>query len=75
MLKRLPKLFRFLLASVLVTLIFLTIMRIVFWVVFHDPADGIPSTITLKSFYIGFKFDLRLALLIHLPLLLFINGV
>jgi phosphoglycerol transferase MdoB-like AlkP superfamily enzyme len=68
--KRLPKLFQFLLTSVLVTLIFLTILRIVFWFVFNDPADVIPLTIILKSFYIGFKFDLRLALLIHLPLLL-----
>ncbi len=37
--KRLPKLFQFLLASVLVTMVFLTIMRIVFWFVFNDPAD------------------------------------
>ncbi len=61
---------KFLLASVLVTMVFLTIMRIVFWVVFHDPAEIIWSSAILKSFYIGFKFDLRLALLIHLPLLL-----
>ncbi len=70
MLKKLPKLFQFLLASVLVNLTFLTTMRIVFWFIFSDPADVIPSTVTLESFYIGFKFDLRLALLIHLPLLL-----
>jgi phosphoglycerol transferase MdoB-like AlkP superfamily enzyme len=69
-LKKLPKLFQFLLASVLFTIAFLTILRIVFWCIFHDPADAIPFGITLESFYIGFKFDLRLALFMHLPLLL-----
>jgi phosphoglycerol transferase MdoB-like AlkP superfamily enzyme len=69
MIKKLPKLFQFVLASVMVTLAFLTIMRIVFWFIFRDPADGIPSAVTLESFYIGLKFDLRLALLIHVPLL------
>jgi len=70
MIKKLPKLFQFLLVSLLVTLTFLSVMRIVFWFIFNDPADGIPSAATLESFYIGFKFDLRLALLIHLPILL-----
>ncbi len=70
MLKKLPKLFQFLLASLLVTMTFLTILRIIFWFLFRDPADAIPAGVTLESFYIGFKFDLRLALFIHLPLLL-----
>jgi phosphoglycerol transferase MdoB-like AlkP superfamily enzyme len=45
-------------------------MRVIFWRVFNDPNDIVPYPVLLKSFYIGLKFDLRLALLIHLPVLL-----
>ena len=76
-LKKLPRLFRFLLISVSVNLLIFTAMRVVFWRVFNDPNYVIAYPILLKSFYIGLKFDLRLALLIHLPILLlaWIKGV
>ena len=68
--KKLPKLIRFLLISVSINLFIFTVMRIIFWRVFNDPNDMVPYPTLLKSFYIGLKFDLRLALLIHLPILL-----
>nr|MBP7323868.1 LTA synthase family protein [Deltaproteobacteria bacterium] len=66
-----PKTIRFLVLSVMVNLLFFTALRIAFWLVFDDPNDSLPSEFLHKSFYLGLKFDLRLALLIHLPLLLF----
>jgi hypothetical protein len=48
----------------------LTIFRLIFWGIFNVPQDALPISVLLKSFYIGFKFDLRLTLLIYLPVLL-----
>ncbi|NVM20326.1 MAG: sulfatase-like hydrolase/transferase [Desulfobacterales bacterium] len=67
---KLPKLIRFLLISVSVCLLVFVVMRVVFWRVFNNPDDVIPYSILLKSFYVGLKFDLRLALLINLPVLI-----
>jgi phosphoglycerol transferase MdoB-like AlkP superfamily enzyme len=47
-----------------------TVMRIIFWRVFNDPNDVVPYPVLLNSCYIGLKFDLRLTLFLHLPLLL-----
>jgi len=69
-LKKLPKLIRFLLICISVNLLAFTVYRIIFWEVFNVPNDAIPFSILLKSFYLGLKFDMRLALLIHLPVLL-----
>ncbi len=66
----LPRLIRFLVIGVLLNLFVFTFFRLIFWGVFKVPQDAIPSPILLKSFYIGFKFDLRLTLLIFLPVLL-----
>jgi len=66
----LPNLISFLLVSVLFSYFALIVLRIVFWAVFKDPHDRIPNLVLLKSFYIGLKFDLRLVLLVHLPILL-----
>lgn len=44
-------------------------MRLLFFYVFYNPSDPIPFSVLLKSFYIGAKFDLRLGLIIHIPLL------
>jgi phosphoglycerol transferase MdoB-like AlkP superfamily enzyme len=67
---KLPKLIRLLLFSVLAHLVLLSIMRIIFFAVFNGPYDNIPNSILIKSFYIGLRFDLRLVLLIHFPILL-----
>ncbi len=67
----LPKIVRFLIAGIFVHMLILTLMRVIFRQVFTNPNDIIPYAVLLKAFYIGFKFDLRLVLLIFLPLLLF----
>jgi phosphoglycerol transferase MdoB-like AlkP superfamily enzyme len=51
-------------------LLVFTVFRLIFWGIFNVPEDAIPYAVLIKSFYIGFKFDLRLTLLIYLPLLL-----
>jgi phosphoglycerol transferase MdoB-like AlkP superfamily enzyme len=42
-------------------------LRAAFWWVFQDPSDAPERGALLEAFYLGLKFDLRLALLIHLP--------
>jgi phosphoglycerol transferase MdoB-like AlkP superfamily enzyme len=54
-------------------LCFLLVGRLVFWITFRDPHDPLTFLQVIKSFYIGFKFDLRLSLLMVLPLL-FLGG-
>lgn len=68
---RLPQLIRFLVISIFINVLVFTVFRMVFWTAFNTPEDSIPNHILFKSFYIGFKFDMRLALFIHLPILLF----
>lgn len=65
-----PRLIRFLAATTLIFIAAFTLMRLGFWFYFRNPADPLPLDMLLKSFYLGFKFDLRLALLIILPVLL-----
>jgi len=47
-----------------------TAMRIVFYAVFAPPSDPLSWPLLARAFYIGLKFDLRLAVLINLPMLL-----
>ena len=59
-----PKLLRFIMLTSLLQLLFFTGMRIIFLIIFYN--DHIPPEVLFKSFYLGFKFDLRLTLLINL---------
>ena len=68
--KNIPKLLRFLFFSILLNMLIFTILRVVYFYVFNNPHDPIPNSILTQSFYIGFKFDLRLSLLLHLPIFL-----
>jgi hypothetical protein len=45
----------------------LTGLRIAFWTLFQNPADQPEGSALLQAFYLGLKFDLRLALLLNLP--------
>ena len=65
-----PRLLRFTLVSVAVTVAALSLLRLAFFLAFRDPALPLPPGITAEAFRVGFKFDLRLGLLLHLPLLL-----
>ena len=63
----LPKLIRFVSASILLSLCILTILRIIFWAVFNESYNALSNAVLLKSFWLGFRFDLRLILIINLP--------
>jgi len=66
-----PRLFRFILiATGLNLLIFSTLRFGLFWY-FNHPIDPIPSAELFQAFYLGLKFDLRLSLMMTLPLFLF----
>ncbi|MGH7287683.1 MAG: LTA synthase family protein, partial [Myxococcota bacterium] len=56
--------------NVLVSLLVFTALRVVFWTTFRNPADELTTATLLQAFGLGFKFDLRLALLLNLPLAL-----
>jgi phosphoglycerol transferase MdoB-like AlkP superfamily enzyme len=58
---------RFLAFNVLLFVFACTGLRVAFWTVFQNPADAPESGTLLEAFYLGLKFDLRLALLLNLP--------
>lgn len=68
--QNLPRLTRLLVVAAAAQVAVFTLLRLVFWFVFDDPGDPIPATTLLQAFYLGLKFDLRLALLILLPLMI-----
>lgn len=61
----------FLACSVLLNVAVYSALRVVFYMIFRVPADPVPTAILLKSLYIGFKFDLRLSLLMNAPVFVF----
>jgi len=63
-----PRLFRFILiATGIHLLIFFTLRFGLYWY-FQNPADPISLAELLKAFYLGLKFDLRLSLMMLLPI-------
>jgi phosphoglycerol transferase MdoB-like AlkP superfamily enzyme len=58
---------RVLALNVLLALLVMGALRIAFLAVFRNPADTPETSALLQSLYVGFKFDLRLALLLNLP--------
>lgn len=58
---------RILALNVLLALLVMGALRIAFLAAFRDPADAPETSALLQSLYLGFKFDLRLALLLNLP--------
>ena len=55
------------LAITLLTLVILFGMRLIFWFMFNNPADPVPTGNLLYAFYLGTKFDLRLTLYVLIP--------
>jgi phosphoglycerol transferase MdoB-like AlkP superfamily enzyme len=68
MLNRLPALPRLVLALAAIQFASFAVLRGVFWAVFRDTLAGASWADLLKAFAIGLRFDLRLALLVCLPL-------
>ena len=66
----LPGTVKLILGILALNLVFFSVLRFGFWLLFSNPDDAVSALTLLKSFYIGFKFDLRLALLLSLPLFL-----
>jgi phosphoglycerol transferase MdoB-like AlkP superfamily enzyme len=50
-----------------ILLVLMTVLRFVFWVSFHGSDSPVPFATLLKAYFIGFRFDLRLALVLMLP--------
>jgi len=65
-----PRLLRFALSVVLLNVVIFGVFRMAFWVYFKSPTDPIDPGTLANAFFIGFKYDLRLTLLMVLPLLL-----
>ena len=68
--RKLPRPVLLLLVSVMLNLACFTLLRFIFWRLFRQPAAPVPGAELGKAFFIGFKFDLRLALLMNLPVFL-----
>jgi hypothetical protein len=66
--QKLPRLLHFLFNLALLNLVLFSLFRVAFWLYFKNPSDPIPAEDLLDSFYLGLKYDLRLVLLMILPL-------
>jgi phosphoglycerol transferase MdoB-like AlkP superfamily enzyme len=67
--RRLPRRIRFGLVVIGLNVLIFTLFRVIFWAVFRSTAQEAPGSDFLWALYVGFKFDLRLSLLICLPVL------
>ena len=67
---RFPPLFRLCLALTLFDLVIFGLFRVIFYQWFAVPDTTITAAMLLNAFYLGLKFDLKLALLISLPIFL-----
>ncbi|MFQ5842033.1 MAG: hypothetical protein ACE5I8_06310, partial [Thermodesulfobacteriota bacterium] len=61
---RLPRRIRFALVVIGLNMVIFTVFRVIFWVLFRSAAPGASGFDFLWAWYLGFKFDLRLSLLI-----------
>lgn len=66
----LPPLIRFISYVAFVFIVLMTGLRVAFWRVFSDPQIAVTGNEIAYAFYLGFKFDLRCALLMATPLAL-----
>lgn len=68
---KLPSLTRFLIIGIAINVIIFTAFRFVFMKIFYNPNDPLQWGQLAESLYIGLKFDLRLSILINLPVFIF----
>jgi len=71
---KLPKLLRFLLIFIPSLTLLYVAMRIVFYVLYSDPASPLIMSDFIKSMWLGLRFDLRMVVLMVLPLF-FLGGI
>jgi phosphoglycerol transferase MdoB-like AlkP superfamily enzyme len=67
--RRLPKRIRFAVVVVGLNMLIFTLFRAIFWMLFRSTAPEVSGSELLWALYLGFRFDLRLSLLICLPVL------
>src|SRR4030042_3229798 len=67
--RRLPKRIRFALVVVGLNMGIFTLFRIIFWLLFRPATPDAHVSELFRAFTLGFTFDLRLSLLICLPIL------
>ena len=70
----LPRLFRFILIFLLSLTSLFVLMRIAFYIAFSDPQSPLIMADFIKSMWLGMRFDLRMVVLMLLPLF-FIGGI
>jgi phosphoglycerol transferase MdoB-like AlkP superfamily enzyme len=66
--RRVPKGIRLALIIIGIQLVIATVFRLAFWFAFRSTAGDIPPADVTMAWYLGFKFDVRLALFTCLPL-------
>lgn len=71
---KLPKLLRFLSIFILSLTSLYVVMRVAFYIVFSDPTFPVVMSDFIKSMWLGFRFDLRMVVLMILPLF-FLGGI
>ena len=67
--RRVPRLLRLVLVACAFNLLLFLALRLAFWLTFRSTSPEAPPADVLQGLYLGLKFDIRLALLIGLPLL------
>ena len=71
---KLPKPFRFLLVFITSLTLLFVLMRVAFYIAFNDPDSPLIAHDIIKSMWLGMRFDLRMVVLMVLPLF-FIGGI
>ncbi len=67
---KLPKLLRFLLVFIPVLALFFALLRVVFYFIFSDPLSPLGFNDFMNSMWLGFRFDLRMVVVMVLPMFL-----
>jgi len=70
MYQKLPRLVRFLLVLVSLEVLLFTLFRVAFFFAFKDYGSNYTASDVLYSFWLGFRFDVQLALIANLPIFL-----
>ena len=62
---------QFLFKSIIVYFLLLVLLRIIFFLIFNSESENYTLGNLFKAFLIGIRFDLRLSVLVNIPLMIF----
>ncbi len=68
---KLPKLLRFLLIFIPLLTLLYVLLRVVFYMLYSDPSSPLIFSDLIKSMWLGLRFDLRMVVLMVVPLFIF----